>query len=87
MKGPKEFYEYCVEHPEVMEKLRSMNQAEMAAELGKLGFAFTKEAFQAFMEQSEEQMDGQLAETINGGFCTGHCGATCEIDCQGVPAQ
>ncbi len=81
MKGAKEFYEYCVEHPEAMEMLRSMNQAEMAAELSRLGFAFSKEEFQAFMEQSENLMDEQLAEAVSGGICTGHCGATCERDC------
>ncbi len=80
VKGAKEFYEYCVEHPEAMEKLRSMNEAVMAAELDKLGFAFTKEEFQAFVEQSENLMDEQLAEAISGGLCTGHCGSTCEKD-------
>ncbi len=82
MKGAKEFYEHCVEHPEAMEMFRSMNQAEMAAEMNRLGFAFTKEEFQTFVEQSEDLMDGQLVEAISGGSCTGHCGTTCEKDCK-----
>ncbi len=82
MKGAKEFYEYCVEHPEAMEKLGSMNQAEMAAEMNRLDFAFSREELQAFIEQSEGQMDEQLAQAISGGACTGHCGFTCENDCR-----
>ncbi len=81
MKGAKEFYEYCVEHPEKMEQLRAMEPDAMAEEIYKMGYSFTKEEFQAYIEQSDEESDEQLAASVSGGICTGHCGSTCEHDC------
>lgn len=86
MKGAKEFYEYCVSHPEAMEKLRNMAEDEVPQAIYDMGYSFTKEEFQAFVDSDDEESDEQLAASISGGSCTGHCGRTCEEDCNGSAA-
>ncbi len=72
----KEFYDYCMAHPEVMQKLRSMKSEELSKYVESLGFSLDGESLREFMELCTESNDEELAAVVSGGMCIGHCGHT-----------
>ncbi len=81
MSKAKEFYGYCTSHPEVIEKLRGMKNDEIANYVKSLGFDMNSGDIREFMELCAESNDAELAASVSGGDCSGHCGRTCEEDC------
>ncbi len=80
MSKGKEFFEYCMKNPEVLETLKGKKGEEVAAYIKEQGFEMSESDIRDFMELCTESDDEQLACMVSGGSCTGHCGKTCEGD-------
>ncbi len=78
MNQAREFYDYCMAHPEVMQKLSGMKGEELTKYVASLGFRMDDDGLRDFMELCTESNDEELAAVVSGGRCTGHCGQTCE---------
>ncbi len=81
MNKAKEFFDYCMAHPEVMQKLSGMKGEELTKYVASLGFRMDDDGLRDFMELCAESNDEELAQAVSGGSCAGHCGRTCEGEC------
>lgn len=81
MSKAKELYEYCVAHPEVIDKLSAMKNEEAVEYVKSLGMKLGDGDIREFMELCVESNDANLAAVVSGGSCSGHCGRKCESEC------